>query len=255
MWLRTASVVGCSGSGVLRCPTKLAHGRSFANVRQHVNPLAKYFQIPLELNSNWIGESYQNTKMPFIVDVGCGKGNWILKTAALSSHLNFVGLEIRKAILEVNNNLVLESTGRYGVTGNHHHNVHFLNCNANVDLKRVLNDIRAISRVDMICVHHPDPLYKMKQKKRAVLTSALVQDLADMVESGCKLYLQTDVLEVMMNMQHTIDTHPAKAFRAYTGHDTQDIQNNPSPHQVKTEREVSVENRGMLNYRMMYVRV
>jgi len=43
-------------------------------VRQHVNPLALKYQIPIKLDDNWLKTAYDIPNRPFVIDIGCAKG-------------------------------------------------------------------------------------------------------------------------------------------------------------------------------------
>ncbi len=211
--------------------------------RQHVNPLNQTNQRPADLTGNWIVESFPNPQNKFVVDIGCAKGTWILKSARVNPETNYVGLEIRELMIEYCDDRKLRS----GIQ-----NARFVRSNANVDLRRILSDIgESEGRLDMICFHHPDPMYKKRNKKRAVVQPQLVKEIADNVPSGCRIYIQSDLLFVAEEIsEHFI--HPE--FVIEEGYDFNTMDTNKSPHSVKTEREISEEAKGNSIFRMMFLR-
>ena len=136
-------------------------------VRQHVNPLSAAYLTPKALASDWVSSAFEDSSKPMVLDVGCAKGTWILQNGKENNDVNYLGLEIRKPVVEY----ALARVQRWGLN-----NVHFLDVNANVDLPLIMGDLKqqGIS-VDMICFHHPDPHFKKKHKKRRVVTHELVQ--------------------------------------------------------------------------------
>jgi len=223
-------------------PTKKISSRM---QRQHVNPLAPHHQTPIKLTDLWVQESFAKPQQPFVVDVGCAKGTWLMQTATTQPDTNFLGLEIRPPMVEI----ASARREKAGLT-----NATFLKCNANVDLKRILQEIAVQSSagVDMLCIHHPDPHFKKRNKKRAVVLPQLVDDIAEAVPSGTRVYLQSDVLDVAedMNMRfvHT-------EFEAAEGYNVQTLLTNPGPHEHPTEREVSEATKGGQIFRMMFRRI
>jgi len=104
-------------------------------VRQHVNPLALKYQIPINLQDDWLLSAYNNPNRPFVIDIGCAKGTWALNYAKRNPDVNVLGLEIRRPVVEFANKRKL----RWGLS-----NVHFLSCNANIDLDRILSTITGV---------------------------------------------------------------------------------------------------------------
>ena len=104
-------------------------------VRQHVNPLALKYQIPINLQDDWLLSAYDNPNRPFVIDIGCAKGTWALNYAKRNPDVNVLGLEIRRPVVEFAN----KRKHRWGLS-----NVHFLSCNANIDLDRILSTITGI---------------------------------------------------------------------------------------------------------------
>ena len=104
-------------------------------VRQHVNPLALKYQIPIKLQDDWLLSAYNNPDRPFVVDIGCAKGTWALNYAKRNPDVNVLGLEIRRPVVE----FALKRKQRWGLS-----NVHFLSCNANIDLDNILSTITGI---------------------------------------------------------------------------------------------------------------
>jgi hypothetical protein len=113
-----------------------------ARFRQHVNPLSEKYQQPADLPSNFLSSCYRNATLPFLLDIGCAKGNFCLEMAAHAVDHNYLGVEIRKGPAEYAN----ERAERRQLK-----NCHFLSTNANVDLKRILDLIdTAESTVDQV---------------------------------------------------------------------------------------------------------
>lgn len=212
--------------------------------RQHVNPLAPHHQVPVHLPDTWVRESFTQPQQRFVVDVGCAKGTWLMQTAATQPDTNFLGLEIRPPMVEI----ARARCERAALT-----NAAFLKCNANVDLKRILQDIAEQgAQVELLCIHHPDPHFKKRNKKRAVVLPQLVEDIAEAVQPGTRVYLQSDVQDVAEEMNMCF-VH--EQFEAAEGYDAETLLTNPGPHQHPTEREVSEVSRGGQIFRMMFRRI
>ena len=95
-------------------------------VRQHVNPLRSTHQQPLELPDCWPETFFKDPSLPLHLDIGCARGLFCLDFAEENPHVNILGLEIRRPLVELANADV-ERLGRG--------NVAFLTGNANCHLE------------------------------------------------------------------------------------------------------------------------
>ncbi len=67
-------------------PWSLPHLRdksstSYARFRQHVNPLARRYRMSAHLPDGWPNVVYDDPTLPLFLDVGCGKGGFLLEMA------------------------------------------------------------------------------------------------------------------------------------------------------------------------------
>lgn len=137
-------------------------GTNKSRFRQHVNPLARKFQMQTEMNEEWPNDgTFTNPSLPLHVDIGCGKGGFLLELAKFrmdnrvdpEEPRNYLGLEIRPSVAQFAKGR-LERRGLLGM-------VDFIGCNANVDLDRILTKYRKYGRVVTISIQFPDPHFKV----------------------------------------------------------------------------------------------
>jgi len=176
-------------------------------IRQHVNPLSAYYQLPIELNKDWIQKAYKDPTLPFHIDIGCARGQFCIGMALLNRNVNYLGLEIRRPCVN-EANLKLYEKRSTDVT-----NVHFLASNANIDLETIVHDIQKIAKsyVETISIQFPDPHFKKKHHKRRVVQPELVETIGKTLaytkpgskENNNKLFIQSDVLEVIEEMRYS----------------------------------------------------
>ena len=205
-------------------------------VRQHVNPLSKKYQTPVQ-PPNW-ENVYAQPAQPLHLDIGCARGEFLLSMATLHPNWNFLGLEIREPLVEQANAKVSE----LGLS-----NLHYLFCNVNNSLKPLLETFR-VGRLQRVTIQFPDPWFKKRQVKRRVVQPELIDTLAAYLIDGGEVFLQSDVEAVAVQMCDRFEAHPAfQKQGAQTW-----LATNPLP--VPTEREVSTLSHGEPVYRALFIR-
>jgi tRNA (guanine-N7-)-methyltransferase len=209
---------------------------SLVRVRQHVNPLSNKYQTSVS-PPDW-DKFYANLALPLHLDIGCGRGRFLLSMAVRQPDWNFLGLEIREPLVEEANIDVkkLELT-----------NLHFLFCNANNSLRSLLGSFPNGS-LQRVTIQFPDPWFKKRHQKRRMVQPELVEELATYLASGGVVFLQSDIEAVAVQMRDRFAVHPAFQFQESEGW----LDANPLP--VPTEREISTLSRGEPVYRSLFRR-
>ena len=207
-------------------------------VRQHVNPLSRFFQLPLELPPPQ--ELFSDPGRPVHLDIGCARGRFLLALAQQQPELNHLGVEIRRALVAA-----AEADRQQLGLGN----LHYLFCNANISVEGWLTAL-APGQLDLVSIQFPDPWFKKRHHKRRVLQPALLLAIAAALEPGKRLFLQSDILDVIEPMVAVTEasgcfSRPATDARPWRA-------TNPLP--VPTERETYVLERGLPVYRVLYER-
>jgi tRNA (guanine-N7-)-methyltransferase len=207
-------------------------------VRQHVNPLSRFFQLPLELPPP--AELFADPSQPLHLDIGCARGRFLLALAQQQPSVNHLGVEIRRALVSA------AEADRQALGLN---NLHYLFCNANVSLQDWLAALPA-GQLDLVSIQFPDPWFKKKHHKRRVLQPALLLAIAAALAPGKRFFLQSDVLAVIEPMVAITEasgcfSRPAEDQRPWRA-------DNPLP--VPTERETYVLNQQLPVYRVLYER-
>lgn len=99
-------------------------------VRQHVNPLSDKYQQSIVL-PDW-NQVYANLDLPFHLDLGCARGRFLLEMAQTQPDYNYLGVEIREALVIEANQIKTE---------NNLENVHYLFANINHSLQNLLESL------------------------------------------------------------------------------------------------------------------
>lgn len=199
-------------------------------VHQHVNPLAKHYLFispPLNLQ-----KLFQNPSLPVHLDIGSARGRFLLEMATLEPNKNFIGLEIRKPLVDEANRIAKER----GLT-----NLHYEFTNVMVSLRSLLQEFPE-NILQTVTIHFPDPWFKKKHAKRRMITDETATVLAESLAKGGQIFLQTDVDFLAEEM--------IEKFAKISYLKQIPVETNPFP--VKTEREKAVEAKGKKIYRALF---
>ncbi len=208
---------------------------SLVRVREHVNPLSQKYQVAIA-PPDWQA-IYQDIDRPLHLDIGCGRGRFLLHMAQAQPDWNFLGLEIREPLVDQANALAAEQAIA---------NLHYLFCNANNSLRPLLASLPA-GVLQRVSIQFPDPWFKRRHQKRRVVQPELVTDLADFLGKDGSVFLQSDVQEVALAMRDRFDEHPA-----FSRHPADWLATNPLP--IATERELSTLSYGDPVYRALFIK-
>jgi len=136
---------------------------------------------PLYESIDW-SKYFLNAKKPDYIDIGCGKGLFLLQISELEPDKNILGIELRKALVEwINNFIKGEKIG-----------------NAIALWYSVINGLSFIEdeSIEKIFYLFPDPWHKKRHFKRRVFNSETVAEIYKKLRYGGKLYIATDVAEI-----------------------------------------------------------
>jgi tRNA (guanine-N7-)-methyltransferase len=160
-------------------------------IRHHTAPhlyfnlpkLKKWFpnypHVPDEIN--WCN-FFENGNEPDNLDIGCGLGKFIIESALINPHKNFLGFEIRKKAVEwINNVIALENIP-----------------NARAFWFSVVNGFPFIrtGSIQNIYYFFPDPWVKKRHNKRRMMSFNLLKEFYRMLMHNGMVYLMTDVEEI-----------------------------------------------------------
>ncbi len=131
---------------------------------------------------------------PVEIEVGFGKGPFLVVAAPLHPETNYLGLEIDRGLQLYVANRVAKRELR---------NVRL----AKADARLFLRDYVAANSVQAIHVDFPDPWWKKRHKKRRVFTGDFAAHCERVLEPGGRLHLATDVEEYFGVMTALVSEH------------------------------------------------
>jgi tRNA (guanine-N7-)-methyltransferase len=131
---------------------------------------------------------------PVVIEVGSGKGLFLVNAATRHPDRNFFGIELSRKYAR----LAAERLASSGVL------------NARIrrgDARFVLARLVPESSVRAVHIYFPDPWWKKRHKKRRVFTETLVSDIGRVLEPGGELHIATDVEEYFGIIRTLVSGH------------------------------------------------
>ncbi len=207
-------------------------------MRQHVNPLSQFFQLPLSLPSRSILFKYPH--YPIHLDIGSAKGEFLIELASKNPKWNFLGLEIREPLV------FLSEKKRKKLELQ---NLKFLYCNVNISLDSWLSDLD-LDQLKRVSIQFPDPWFKRKHIKRRVLNKSLLNSIARYMSKDGELFLQSDIFKLIEYMTNVVEEN--KYFDRKVVNGLKFLEKNP--YEISTDRELFVLKQSLPIYRALYTR-
>lgn len=172
---------------------------------------------------------------PVELEIGFGKGRFLLERAENNPRTRFIGLETRRKLVD----LVLSRAAKRGLK------------NVKVWLGDARSAMRRIKKgecVSRVFINFPDPWWKARHAKRIVLTPESAACIAGLLTKGGELFVQTDV-DFRMRLYR--DTLLSNENLAPVSGDGTILQN---PFDARSVREVKCEESGLPIYRLFFRR-
>ncbi|KAJ7543027.1 hypothetical protein O6H91_09G022600 [Diphasiastrum complanatum] len=192
---------------------------------------------------------FTNPKLPLSVDIGSGSGRFLMLLAKRNSgSSNFLGLDVRHKLVERSNAWAEQLQLK---------NMHFITANATIALDSLLATYPGkLTFVSILC---PDPQFKTRHYKRRIVQRPLVNAIMKYLAVGGKIFLESDVEEVVLDMKRHFKEHLGDSLVLVKKHESTSIEEKEwypeNPTGVPTEREVAVLGRGLPMFRLLYERV
>lgn len=132
---------------------------------------------------------------PLEIEVGCGKGHFLLEAALAHADVNYLGIEIdRKHQLFAATRMAKRGLQNVRI--------------ACADARLFLRDRIPDGCCQALHVYFPDPWWKRKHRKRRVFTEDFARQCARVLAPGGKLLLATDVDEYFKLMIELVKSVP-----------------------------------------------
>ncbi|MCL2824056.1 MAG: hypothetical protein FWD57_08705, partial [Polyangiaceae bacterium] len=174
---------------------------------------------------------------PIEIEIGPGRGAFIIERAAEVPDGIIVGLEIKYKWAKIVDDR-LNSQGH----GNH----------ARVfaaDARFTLPRLEPNECISQFFIHFPDPWWKKRQQKRLVINPLVMRDIVRLLVPGGTVFIQTDVLE--RGEQYETLLSSANGLEPFGDTPLSPILSNP-PWQAKSNRERRVIDAGLTPTRLRF---
>ncbi|MBQ7266141.1 MAG: tRNA (guanosine(46)-N7)-methyltransferase TrmB [Firmicutes bacterium] len=190
-----------------------------------------FIEEPQMLKGSW-QKAFNNTA-PIYIEIGCGKGGFISKMAALYPHINFIGIEREKQIIVT----ALKKVREAQIS-----NVRFCLWDA-----EKLNDIFDTGETRRIYINFCDPWHRKKKwaKRRLTHRNFLERYESLFGEKGGEVFLKTDN---MILFEFSLNEFSDKLWRLHNI--SLDLHNSDFKDNVMTEYEEKFSGLGQPIYRL-----
>ncbi len=209
-------------------------------MRQHVNPLSKYFQ---EIDTvPQIDQFFRNPNLPTHLDIGCASGKFLFQLAEQNKNWNYLGIEIReKLIINAKSKLKDEEID----------NLFFIFGNADTLLKNWICQYPG-KVLKSVSINFPDPWFKKKHYKRRIIQTEFLNRIALLMSEDALLFIKSDVEELYEYMDSLICNTLIFQKVNIKNKNYLDTFN---PTKIKTEREKYSISRQLIIYEKIYKKI
>lgn len=183
---------------------------------------------------------FDDPTQPLVVDIGSGNGLFLFEMARRKGHLNFLGLEINKKLV----NLCLNSIHPSGPR-----NRYFIATNATSTFRSIVSSYPG--ELILVLIQCPNPDFNNPAHRRRMLQRSLVEAIADLLTVNGEVFLQSDVEAVVLRMRKEFINYGKG--KLVVGCDYGWLKENP--YGVRTDWEQHVFDRGDPMYRFMFKKV
>lgn len=169
---------------------------------------------------------------PVDIEIGFGKGQFVIEKAKAYKDINFVGFEVKKK-------LVKEAQAK--IDKLELENIYIESTYANVAIPQKIPH----GRVRFMYVNFPDPWWKKRHKKRRILQPEYIKLFYDALQLGGIIYVRTDVKE-----------YEEFVLESFTQFDTfEQVEHDIMSDGIKSNREVRCISEGLDLYYLAFKKI
>jgi len=156
--------------------------RALGKIRSDLDLSSHFIQSLDELAAPLDVAAIFHRHAPLEIEVGSGKGMFLVDAARAFSHHNFLGIEVSKKYAR------FAAAKLMAADLPHARMIHG-------DGLRLLREFIPDGSIAAVHVYFPDPWWKRRHRERRVMNEAFVRDIERVLQPGGKLHFWTDVKE------------------------------------------------------------
>ena len=162
--------------------------------REPPTDLHPYFLTLNDLSGPLDWREFFQNENPVELDVGCGRGLFLVRASLANPHINYLGIELDfKEGRRAARRLMKRSLPNARVLG--------------ADVRDVFERFIHPHSVAVVHVYFPDPWWKRKHKKRRLFNDVFVDQLARVLQGGGLVHSWTDVEDYFQVIKALMDHH------------------------------------------------
>jgi tRNA (guanine-N7-)-methyltransferase len=181
-------------------------------------------------------QSWFDSPGAFELEIGCGKGGFLLARAKARPDVRLLGIEWANKFFK----FAADRMSRWGLT-----NVRVMRTDASVFVMRHLPP----ESVTALHLYHPDPWPKKRHHKRRLVQDNFADSVARALVPDGQLLIQTDHAEYFEHISEVLDRHPALEKVQWD-----EVASETSPDFAGTNFEIKYTKEGRAIYRAAYIR-
>ena len=174
---------------------------------------------------------------PVELEIGCGKGGFLLRRAQARPDLNFVGIEWANKFYKY----AADRMSRWGLT-----NVRIMR----TDAKHFVIHRLSSGGLAAMHIYHPDPWPKKRHQKRRLFQPDFVEAAVRTLAAGARLAIQTDHAEYFEQIRQVTAARPELEPIAF-----EDAEYGTVGEAMETNFEIKYRREGRRFYRLAFRRV
>jgi tRNA (guanine-N7-)-methyltransferase len=173
------------------------------------------------------------------IEIGPGRGGFMLERLAARADVGIVGLEIKRKWAKI----VDDRLARAGFAGRGRVFAE--------DVRFALPRLSPDGSVAAVFLNFPDPWWKKRHAKRLVVRPEVLAEIARLLQPGGELFIQTDVEDRMLDYEAALEAHAAFEPR---GDAPGSARLRDNPYQATSHRERRAVTDAIPIYRLRFAR-
>jgi tRNA (guanine-N7-)-methyltransferase len=178
-----------------------------------------------------------DTPGPFELEIGCGKGGFLLSRARTNPHLRLLGIEWANKFFKY----AADRMARWGLT-----NVRLMRTDAKFFVMRNLPP----ACIDVLHLYHPDPWPKKRHHKRRLVQLDFVEAAIRVIAPGGRWLVQSDYAEYFEQIERLLGARPELVRIEWT-----EAEADPEPDWRGTNFEIKYAREGRTIHRAAFRRL